>query len=100
MTKFVGVKAKTYSYLVNLGSEDKSAKITQKCVIKRKLIFANYKNCFEATQFETKINIDSLKQFIKRNKSQQRFKSERHNVFTEKIALSSNDDKECNRSTR
>ena len=55
MTKLVGVKAKTYSYLVNLGSEDKSAKITQKCVIKRKLIFANYKNCFEATQFETKL---------------------------------------------
>ena len=26
MTKFVGVTAKTYSYLVNLGSEDKSAK--------------------------------------------------------------------------
>ena len=55
MSKFVGVKANTYSYLVNLGSEDKSAKITQKCVIKRKLIFANYKNCFEATQFETKL---------------------------------------------
>ena len=49
-------------------------------------------------------NIDSLKrnhkQFIRNNKSilktQQRFKSEKHNVFTEeinKIAFSSNDDK-------
>ena len=41
-----------------------------------------------------------MKEFIKKNKSilkiQERFKSERHNVFTEemnKIALSSNDDK-------
>ena len=44
--------------------------------------------------------MDSIKEFIRNNKSilkiQQRFKSERHNVFIEeinKIALSSNDDK-------
>ena len=44
--------------------------------------------------------MDSLKEFIKKNKTilktQQRFKSERHNIFTEeinKIALSPNDDK-------
>ena len=49
---------------------------------------------------KTQIDINSIKGFIKNNKSivkiQQRFKSERHNVFTEeinKIALSSNDDK-------
>ena len=67
---------------------------------------------YKATQLEKKINyieinkidIDSTKEnhqeFIENNKSiikiQQRFKSERHNVFTEeisKIALSSNDDK-------
>ena len=43
---------------------------------------------------------DSLKEFIKNNnlmlETQQRFKSERHNVFTEeinKIALSSNNEK-------
>ena len=75
---------------------------------KKKLKFENYKNCFEATQLENKINhlektkIDevSLKQFIKNNKliskTQQRFKSEKHNAFTEeinKITLSSNDDK-------
>ena len=28
----------------------------QKCVIKRELIFGNYKNCLEATQLENKIN--------------------------------------------
>ena len=68
--------------------------------------------CLETTQIENKINylkkikikIDSFKknykQFIRNNKTiskaQQRFKSEKHNIFTEeinKIASSSNDDK-------
>ena len=67
-------------------------------------------NCLEATQLENEINhlekneidIDflekDLKEFIKNNKlilkTHQRFKSERHNLFTEetnKIVLSSND---------
>ena len=46
------------------------------------------------------MDVDSCKELVKNNKlilkPQQRFKSERHNVFTEeinKIALSSNDDK-------
>ena len=38
------------------GSEDKKAKGTKTCVIKRKLKFENYKNCLYATQFEHKIN--------------------------------------------
>ena len=90
----------------------KKAKGTKKCVKKRKLKFENYKNCFEATQLDNKvkylekneINIDSLKnvhkEFTKDNKlilkTQERFKSERHIVFTEeinKIALSLNYDK-------
>ena len=41
MTKFVGFRAKTYSYLTNEGSEDKKAKGTKNCVIKRKLKFEN-----------------------------------------------------------
>ena len=36
MTKFVGLRAKTYSYLIDDGSEDKESKGTKKCVIKRK----------------------------------------------------------------
>ena len=56
MTKFVRLRAKTYSYLIDDGSEDKKAKGTKKCVIKRKLKFENYKNCLEATQLENKIN--------------------------------------------
>ena len=56
MTKFVGFRAKTYSYLTNEGSEDKKAKGTKNCVIKRKLKFKNFENCLEATQLENKIN--------------------------------------------
>ena len=54
MAKFVGLRAKTYSYLVDDGSEDKKAKNTKKCFIKRKLKFENYKKCFKATQFDKK----------------------------------------------
>ena len=56
MAKFVGLRAKTCSYLVDDGSEDKKAKNTKKCFIKRKLKFENYKKCFKATQFNKKVN--------------------------------------------
>ena len=56
VTKLVGLRAKTYSNLIDDDSEDKKAKGTIKCVIKRKLKFGNYKNCLEATRLENKIN--------------------------------------------
>ena len=37
VTKFVGLRAKTYSYLIDDSSEDKIAKGAKNCVIKRKL---------------------------------------------------------------
>ena len=37
MKKFVGLKAKTFSYLIDDGSEGKKAKGTKSCVIKRQL---------------------------------------------------------------
>ena len=55
ITKFVELRAKTYSYLIDDGSEDKKVKSTKKCVIKRKIQFENYKNCLEATQLENNI---------------------------------------------
>ena len=69
MTKFFGLRAKTYNYLINDGSEDEKSKGARKCAIKRKLKFENYKNRLRATQLEnkikhlekTKINIDSIK---------------------------------------
>ena len=50
MAKFDIPRAKTYSYLIDDISEDKKSKGTKMYVIKRKLKFENYKNCFEATQ--------------------------------------------------
>ena len=69
MIKFVGIRAKTCCYFIANVSEDKIAKSTKKCIIKRKLKFENHKNCLEATQIENKINyieksktdIDSIK---------------------------------------
>ena len=42
MTKFVGLRVKTYSDLIDDDSEDKKTKDTKKCVTKRKLKFENY----------------------------------------------------------
>ena len=66
MTEFVGLRPKTYSYLIDNGNNNKKAKGTQKCIIKRILKFNDYKNCL--------LNNEIIL------KSQQRFKSEAHNV--------------------
>ena len=82
MIEFVGIRAKTWAYLMDDDSEHKKAKGTKKCVIKRGLMVKDYKDCL----FYDKTII----------KSQQRFKSDHHDVYTEqinKIALSSDDDK-------
>ena len=62
--------------------KNKKAKGTKKCVIKRRLMVENYTDCL----LNDKILL----------KSQQIFKSDHHEVYTEevnKLALSSNDDK-------
>ena len=69
MTKLVALRPKTYSYLMDDGGSDKKAKGTKKCVIKRRLKFNDYKDCL--------LNNEIIL------KSQQRFKSERHDVYTE-----------------
>ena len=70
LIKVFGLRAKSYNYLIDNGSEDKKkGKIIKKIGIKRKLKFENYKNCLEATQLDNKIkyleknkiNKDSLK---------------------------------------
>ena len=52
MIKLIGLRAKTYSYLIDNGREDKKAKDTKKCVIKRK--FENYRNCLEQLNLRIK----------------------------------------------
>ena len=56
MKIFLELRAKTYNYLIDGGSEDKKAKGRKKCVIKRKLKFENYKNSLEAIQPDNKRN--------------------------------------------
>ena len=73
MTEFVALKPKTYSFLTDHCKEDKKAKGTKKCVLKRRLKFNDYKDCLLNNAIVL-----------------------RHDVYTEKInkiALSSNDDK-------
>ena len=73
---------------------------------KKKLKFRDYKNCLKASQIENKINHLEKKKILKEDKkellkktiikTQQRFKIEGYDVFTEiinKFALSSCDDK-------
>ena len=88
MTEFAALRPKTYGYQIEDYEDDDDddpvgkAKETKKCVIKRVLKFNDYKNCL----LNDKVVL----------KSQQSFKRERHDVYTEKvnkIALSSNDDK-------
>ena len=82
ITEFVALRPKTYSYMTNEFIEMKKAKGTKKCVIKKMLKFEGYKKCL----LDDKVIL----------KSQQRFKSENHEVYREdvnKIALSNDDDK-------
>ena len=82
ITEFVTLRPKTYSYLTDDSKEDKKAKGTKKCIIKKMIKFDHYKKCL----LNDKVIL----------KSQQRFISTKHDVYTEKvnkIALSNNDDK-------
>ena len=82
ITEVVALRPKTWVYLMDDGSEHKKAKGSKMCIIKRRLMFENYRDCL----FNNKII----------RKLQQTFKSELHNVHTieiNKLALSSNDDK-------
>ena len=45
MKELCALRAKTYSYLMDDDSEVKKSKGTKKCIIKRKLMFENYKDC-------------------------------------------------------
>ena len=77
MTEFIALRPKTYAYLI-----DERSKRNKEMCDKKELKFNDYKHCL----LNNKVVL----------KSQQRFKSERHDVYTKevnKIALSSNDDK-------
>ena len=81
MIEFCALRAKAYVFKLDDDTENKKAKGTKKCIVKRELILKNYMDSL----FNNEVII----------KSQQRFRSDHHRVFTEevnKIAVSSNDD--------
>ena len=45
MTEFVALRPKTYFYSMDDDNETKKAKGTKECVIKRMLLFPDYKDC-------------------------------------------------------
>ena len=82
MTEVVENRAKTYAYLLDDDSEIKKAKGVKRCVIKRGLMFENYKDSL----FNNKVIM----------RSQKRLKIDHHDMYTEeinKIALNYTDDK-------
>ena len=80
ITEFVALRPRTYSYIIDEFIGMKKAKSTKKSIIKKMLKFQDYKKCL----FDNEPML----------KSQQRFKSENHEVYTENInkIASSNDD--------
>ena len=82
MAEFCALRAKAYVCELDDDTEKKKAKGTKKCIVKREVTFKNYADAL----FNDEVII----------RSQQRFRSDHHRVYTEevnKIALSSNDDK-------
>ena len=80
--EFIALRPKTYSFLTDNDKIDKKAKGTKKCIIKKMIKFDDYKKCL----LNDKVIL----------KSQQRFISNKHDVYTEdvnKIALSNDDGK-------
>ena len=80
--EFIALRPKTYSFLTDNDKIDKKAKGTKKCIIKKMIKFDDYKKCLSNDKLILK--------------SQERFISKNHDVYTEdvnKIALSNDDDK-------
>ena len=82
MIEIVENRAKSYAYLLDDDNEIKKAKGVKRYVIKRRLMFENYRDSL----FNNKIIM----------RTQTRFKSDHHDIYTEeinKIALNYTDDK-------
>ena len=69
--ELVTLRPKTYSFLTDDGKEDKKAKGTKKCVVKKMIKFNDYRKCLLDDQVILK--------------SQQKFISKKHDVYTENI---------------
>ena len=83
MSEFVALRSKLYSFGKIDGSEDKKCKGIKKCVVKKTLLFNDYKDCLLANSGDV-------------YRSQLMFRSTKHEVHTvevNKVALNRDDDK-------
>ena len=71
MTEFCALRAKAYALKLDDDNEVKKVKGTKKCIVKREITFKNYVNAL----CKDKVLI----------KSQQRFKSDHHKVYTGEV---------------
>ena len=71
MTEFCALRAKAYAFKLDDDSEKEKAKGTKKCIVKREITFKNYVDIL----FNNEVII----------KSQQRFRSHDHRVYTEEV---------------
>ena len=108
MTEFVSLRAKLYSYKKLDGletpngphfAEDKKCKGIKKCVVKKTLMFEDYKNCLfeDSTEYRGRQATPDSRGVYR---SQLMFRSIRHEIFTlevNKVALNKNDDKRIDR---
>ena len=79
--EFVALRPKLYSYKKLDGREDKQCKGIKKCIVKKTLMFEDYKNCLFNSSVEYR--------------PQLMFWSIKHNIFmleVNKVALDRNDD--------
>ena len=63
ITELVTLRPKTYSYLTDDGQEDKKAKRTKKCIIKKMIKFNDYKKCL----LNDEVIFKSQQRFISKN---------------------------------
>ena len=71
ITEFITLRPKTYSYLTDNDKEDREAKGTKMCIIKKMIKVNDYKKCL--------LNDEVIL------KSQQRYISNNHDVYTENV---------------
>ena len=95
MTEFVSLRPKLCSYKKLHGSEDKKCKGIKKCVVKKTIMFEDYKNCLfkDSTEYRGRQATPDPSGVYR---SQLMFRSIRHEIFTlevNKVALNKNDDK-------
>merc|ERR1711946_59309 len=82
MKEFLALRPKIYAYEKLDVKVDKRCKGTKKCVIKKRISFQDFKDCYETGRVQYRV--------------QHRFVSQKHVLYTQKInkvALSIDDDK-------